>query len=175
MSKIKKNTQQEEDEQRKFVFTTKLVDEITQKINDGVILKRYQNPWFKGEVGVRRSGLTFAISNDELEEYIKCKLDLEYFAEKYCKIKKENGSIGNISLRDYQRDILKLYKSPKSILCGSRQIGKCLSGMSQIFLKDKKLPIYKIYYDSLKKIRPLTILEKVKNVLYNIAYRFNIN
>ncbi len=101
------NTKQKEEE-RKFVFTSKNVDEITNQINDGYVIKRYQNPWFKGEIGVRRSGITFAMTQDELQEYIKCKLDIHYFAEHYCRIKREDGSIGKIKLRPYQKDILNL-------------------------------------------------------------------
>jgi len=45
--------------ERQMVFTTKLVNEHTDMINDGVVLKRYQNPWRKSEVGNRRSGVIF--------------------------------------------------------------------------------------------------------------------
>jgi hypothetical protein len=41
-------------QERQMIFTTKLVDEATDKINDGVVVKRYQNPWLKSEVGLRR-------------------------------------------------------------------------------------------------------------------------
>ena len=40
--------------ERKIVFTSQLVTETTDKINDGVVVKRFQNPWFQNEVGVRR-------------------------------------------------------------------------------------------------------------------------
>lgn len=114
--------------ERKFVFTTKNIDEITNSINDGVIIERYKNPWFKNEVGVRRHGISFAPTPDELQEYIRCKVDIHYFAEKYCKVKTEDGSVQNITLRDYQKDILDLYdKNRFSILVGSRQIGKTIN------------------------------------------------
>ena len=32
-----------QEQERQMVFTTKLVDESTDKINDGIVLKRYQN------------------------------------------------------------------------------------------------------------------------------------
>ena len=95
-----------EQQERQMVFTTQLVDQATDKINDGVVLKRFQNPWQKSEVGIRRSGITFKMTSDEQAEYIKCALDVHYFTEKYCKVKREDGSIGEISLRDYQKEIL---------------------------------------------------------------------
>ena len=52
----------EKEEERKIVFTSELVNETTNKINDGVVVKRFQNPWFQNEVGVRRSSLTFMMT-----------------------------------------------------------------------------------------------------------------
>jgi hypothetical protein len=50
-------------------------------MNDGDLLKRHQVPWFKGEIGVRRAGLSFMMTDDEIQEYIRCKLDIHYFAK----------------------------------------------------------------------------------------------
>lgn len=116
-----------DDSDKKFVFTSKNVEEITGKINDGYVIKRFQNPWFKNEVGVRRTGITFAMTIDEIQEFTKCKIDVQYFAEQYCKIKREDGSIGKIKLRPYQRDILDLYGKNRSILMSSRQSGKTIN------------------------------------------------
>ena len=111
-----------------IVFTTKMVENVTKNINDGVVVKRFQNPWFQNEIGVRRSGVVFNRTEEELQEYIKCKLDIKYFAQKYCKIKTEDGTITHIELRDYQKEILDLFsKNRFSILCSSRQIGKTVN------------------------------------------------
>ena len=58
-------------EERKFIFDTKTVDDITQKINDGVVIKRFQNPWFSSEIGLRKSGLTFKMADDEIQQTIE--------------------------------------------------------------------------------------------------------
>ncbi len=116
------------EEEKKFIFNSKIIDDVINKMNDGVVIKRFQNPWFQSEIGLRKSGITFMMSEDEIQEYIKCKLDIHYFAEKYCKIKTEDGSIQNIKLRDYQKEILDLYTNNRfSILMGSRQIGKTIN------------------------------------------------
>ena len=113
---------------KQIVFTTKMVENVTKNINDGVVVKRFQNPWFQNEIGVRRSGVVFNRTEEELQEYIKCKLDIKYFAQKYCKIKTEDGTITHIELRDYQKEILDLFsKNRFSILCSSRQIGKTVN------------------------------------------------
>jgi len=161
----------EQEVERKIVFTTQLVTETTDKINDGVVIKRFQNPWFQNEVGVRRSGLTFMMIDDEIQEYIKCKLDINYFAEKYCRIKTEDGSVQNIKLRDYQRKILDLYtKNRFSILCGSRQIGKTVNAAIAMlhfitFNNDKNIMI-------VANIRSTTIeiIDKIKNIYIQLPF-----
>ena len=161
----------EQEEERKVVFTSELVSETTTKINDGIILKRFQNPWFQNEVGVRRSGLTFMMTDDEINEYIRCKLDIHYFAEKYCRIKTEDGSVQNIKLRDYQKGILDLYtKNRFSILCGSRQIGKTINAAITMlhfitFNNDKNIMI-------VANIRSTTIeiIDKIKNIYVQLPF-----
>ena len=119
--------------QRQMIFTTILVDDATDKINDGVVVKRYQNPWLKSEVGLRRAGVTFKMTTTEQQEYIRCALDVHYFTEKYCKVKTEDGSVGNIKLRDYQKDVMDNFVNNRfNILMASRQVGKTIS--SSIFM-----------------------------------------
>ena len=111
-----------------FVLTTDIINDIEQRENLGKILKRYEKVWFANTRGVRKPFLTFAMTNHEFEEYVKCKIDIHYFAEKYCQIKREDGSVGPMRLRDYQKDIIDLYtKNPRSILMASRQTGKTVS------------------------------------------------
>lgn len=159
--------------QRQMIFTTEIVDKATADINNGIVLKRYQNPWRKNEVGIRREGISFRMTEYEQEEYIKCALDIHYFTEHYCKVKREDGSIGSIKLRNYQEDILDLFSNNRySILMASRQIGKCI-GFNEIgeFKFGDKIYEFRfgdLYYYSLSKLRKLTTLEKIKWALYNI-------
>jgi hypothetical protein len=165
------------EEEKKIVFTSELVQETTDKLNDGVILKRFQNPWFQNETGVRRSGLTFMLTESEIQDYIRCKLDIHYFAEKYCKIKTEDGSVRNMTLRDYQKDILNLYtKNRFSILCASRQVGKCFVFNTIVQISDTKFErLGVLYYSILSTYRKLTFLEKMKIKMYDIIYRLDSN
>jgi len=172
MATSKKQIQQEEN--KKFIFTSKNITEITEQIADGVVIKRYQNPWFKNEVGVRRSGLSFGITDEEFQEYMKCSQDVQYFAEKYCQIKREDGSIGPIRLRPYQRDILDLYEKNRVILCASRQSGKCsIFNTSVQISEDKYERIGIIYYNIISLHRKLTFLEKLKIKMYNFIYHLD--
>jgi hypothetical protein len=162
--------------EKKMVFTSQIVEEATNRINDGVTLKRFQNPWLNTEVGIRRNGLVFKMTPDEQQEYIKCALDVQYFAEKYCKVKTEDGSINNIKLREYQRDMLDLFANNRnSILMASRQVGKCVSFNTIVRIKrddtEFDIRIGELYYMCLSKVRKLTLLERIKIKLYNILYQ----
>ena len=154
-----------EQSEKQMIFTTKLVDESIDKINDGIVIKRYQNPWLKSEVGLRRSGVTFKMSPEEQKEYVRCALDVHYFVEKYCKVKREDGSIGNILLRDYQKEILDNFVNSRfNILMASRQVGKTIS--SAIFM------LHKILFDNDKNIMivankgdtAVEIVDKIKSI-----------
>lgn len=111
-----------------FILTTEVIHDIEERENLGKMLKRHEKIWFSNTRGVRKPYLTFAMTDDEFLEYIKCKIDIHYFAEQYCKIKREDGTVGPMKLRDYQKDIIDLYsKNPRSILMASRQVGKTVS------------------------------------------------
>jgi len=158
-------------EERKFIFDTRIVDDITQKINDGVVIKRFQNPWFSSEIGLRKSGLTFKMADDEIQEYIRCKIDIHYFAEKYCRIKTEDGSIQNIKLREYQKEILDLYtKNRFSILMGSRQIGKTINAAITMlhyvtFNNDKNIMIVANIAST-----TVEIIDKIKSIYQQLPF-----
>ncbi len=110
------------------VITTKKVNDILEKEKYALKLKRSETLWHNRLIGVRKAGLSFAMSKEERQEYTKCKLSVFYFAQKYCQIKREDGTIGYIELRDYQKDIIKLIDDNKySILMASRQSGKSIS------------------------------------------------
>jgi hypothetical protein len=152
-------------EVRQMVFTTKLVDEATNQINDGVQLKKFQNPWLKSEIGLKRSGVVFRLTAEEQQEYIRCAVDIHYFTEKYCKTKREDGSIGKISLRDYQGEILDNFMNNRfNILMASRQVGKTVSSAifilhTIIFNNDKNCMIVANKGDT-----AIEIVDKVKSI-----------
>lgn len=161
--------------EKQMIFTTKFVDEATDKINDGIVIKRFQNPWLKSEVGLRRAGVSFKMSPEEQQEYVKCALDIHYFTEKYCRVKREDGSIGDIQLRDYQKEILDNFVNSRfNILMASRQVGKCFYFNTLINIEKDgiliEIRIGKLYYYMLNKERSLTLLEKTKIRLYDFLF-----
>lgn len=161
--------------EKRFVFTTKKVEEVSEKLDLGYQIPRYENPWWKNQIGIRKAGLSFGMTQEEQLEYMKCKLDIHYFAENYCKIKLEDGSKGQMKLRDYQKDILDLFmNNSKSALVAARQIGKCLIFNTLVIFQDNISKKYILvsfgdfYYRELSKKRKLTLTERIKWKLMNL-------
>lgn len=160
------------------VITTKSVDEISKKENLGVQLKRTEKIWLKNMAGVRKPGLTFSMTDDELTEYGKCKMSVQYFAEVYCRIKREDGTVGKITLRDYQKELLDLFANNRfSIALCSRQIGKCFTYNTKVIVNiekengdfyQKEMLVGELYYLYLKQKRKLKLIEKIKIYLYTL-------
>jgi hypothetical protein len=160
---------------RQIIWETKMIEEATDKINNGFVLSRLENPFFEKVVGLRASGLTFKMSNDEQEEYIKCAIDIHYFARTYCYIKGEEGQPIIIPLRDYQNEILdNFFNNRFNILMASRQIGKCFSFNTKVLVEVNgeflEIRFGKLYYYLISKIRKLTLLERIKIKLYDTLY-----
>ena len=157
------------------VLNTKMVEDILYRENMGLKLKNHEKLWFTNIKGVRKANIPFAMDDNEIKEYMKAKLSVHYFAQKYCQIKREDGSIGPMTLRDYQKDIIDLYTENRfSILMASRQTGKCNSFSTKLLVLDEEtkevyeIPFYEFYYDVVRRERKLTFLEKTKLFLYRL-------
>lgn len=174
--------------EKQIIFTTKLIEELQKKLDDGYVLTR-QEKFFEGDNPLlKRKNLTFNLTEEEQIEYLKCKLGIdidggvyfgedqvlkqsgiEYFAETFCKIKNEVGQINNITLRDYQKDILNLIINERnSIICGARQSGKCVTPTTNIIVNNVNIPIFKIWYNS---IINHTIYDRIKYFIYCMIYK----
>lgn len=160
--------------QKKVVFSTKRLTEINKLLDDGVILKGYENPYADGILGVRKQDITFAMTSDEQDEYIKCALDVTYFS-KYCSVKQDDGKYKPITLRDYQYDIINMYQKNKySILLSSRQIGKCVDFDTEVYVEGiGYMKMYELWYNSIGRYY---MIGKIKYIIYKIIDKLkNIN
>lgn len=109
---------------------------------------------FKSNLKLRGRNDAVQLTEQEVQEYIKCSQDIIYFANNYFYnlIKDERGSqnIGLIKLFDFQKKMLKtlvgddlkptpLWDSRKNTIgmC-SRGSGKCLTGDTRVKIRNKK-------------------------------------
>jgi hypothetical protein len=113
---------------KQIIWNSRMIEEAAEKINNGFVLSRIENPFYENTIGLRKSGLTFRMTSAEIDEYVKCKMDVHYFAEKYCWVKGEKGEPVKLKLRDYQKEILdNFFNNRFNILMASRQTGKTIS------------------------------------------------
>lgn len=114
----------------KITWSTKSINTAIKGLDEGK--KLISNPFYENKTYLLKGDLVFKHTPEEIEEWKKCKEDVIYFANKYCKLMTPEG-VKNITLRDYQVEYLKVVSEHRlSILCASRQCGKTTT--SAIFL-----------------------------------------
>lgn len=151
--------------EKQFIFTSDAVKEIAEKQSQGYALPRYMNPWFKNDIGVRRKGCVYGWTQEEIEEFTKCALDVNYFANNYCHIKSEDGQVRQMKLRDYQYKVLDTYtKNRFTINMSSRQTGKTVCAAISllhyaIFNTNKGIMVVANKGETV-----IEILDKIKNI-----------
>lgn len=112
------------------VWSTKSIEMARQAVAEGLDLKA--DPFFPGNPLLKKPNLLFRRTKEEKAEFIRCKFDLLYFAEKYCQLLTDSGDYEHITLRPYQKKLLVAFATKSKTIClGSRQIGKTVT--SSIF------------------------------------------
>jgi hypothetical protein len=92
---------------------------------------------------LRGPGEKVEMTPNLIAEFIRCKEDILYFAQKYFFITTIDDGKIIIPLRRYQKKMLKAFFEPsdgkKHTVCvSSRQIGKCFSSDTEIKIRNKK-------------------------------------
>lgn len=162
MQIIKKTNNQEDD---RTIWTSKLINKALKAVEDGYDLKT--SPFYEKDILYRKGNLIFEYTDEEIQEIKKCAKDVIYFANNYAYTMTDYG-MQQITLRDYQEDVLKVYQNHKEVVfMSARQIGKCclhamkLRVRDKNTLKEREIRIYELY-------KPKTFLEKFKHFLYKI-------
>lgn len=151
--------------EKQFVFTSDSVNDVIEKQGQGFSIPRYMNPWFMNQAGVRRTGCVYGWTQEEIEEFTKCALDIHYFANTYCHIKSEDGQVRQMKLRDYQYKVLDAYSKNRFTLnMSSRQTGKTVCAAITllhyaIFNTNKGIMVVANKGETV-----IEILDKIKNI-----------
>lgn len=149
----------------RVIWSTKSLNTAVEAINAGLPLKA--NPFVGKVTQLLKPDLVYKRTEEEIDDYLKCKQDPVYFASK-CFLMTPSG-LQLCKLRDYQIDYLHhLQNNRFSILLAARQSGKCLSPLSYITIKtpyrfDKLLKKYYFYIENNNYIINLPFFE-----LYNL-------
>ena len=110
---------------RRVIWSTQILNAALKGIEQGK--KLVANPFYENNTKLLKGDLVFQRTKEEIDEWIKCRDNITYFVEKYCKLMTPEG-IKYVTLRDYQYDYLKhLEENRLSIMLSARQAGKTVT------------------------------------------------
>lgn len=84
-----------------------------------------ENKGYLGNSNLKRTGVRQNLTQEEVDEFIRCSEDPVYFIEKYVKIITLDKGFVNVSLYDFQREAIKSIKDNRRVILKTgRQLGK---------------------------------------------------
>ena len=109
----------------RVIWSTYSLNRAVDAIKKGLPLKA--NPFIGKNAKLLKSELVYKRTEEEIDDYIKCKEDPVYFASK-CYIMNAEGGLMPCVLRDYQIEYLRHLQNHRfSILLACRQAGKSVT------------------------------------------------
>lgn len=153
---------------KRMVWSSKSLELAIEGIKAG--RKLVANPFYENNTSILKGDLVFDRTQEEIQEWLKCKNDILYFAEKYCKLMTPEG-IKSINLRDYQKRYLKhLEKNRLSVYLSCRQSGKTTTSAIFmlhyiIFNVDKNALVLGNIFKTAKEI-----IDKTKKIFVELPY-----
>ena len=153
---------------KRAIWSTKAIDLAYEGLKQG--RKLVANPFYENNTKLLKGDLVFDRTPEEIQEWLRCKNDIIYFVEKYCKLMTPEG-IKNVTLRDYQRNYLKhLMDHRLSIYLACRQCGKTTP--SAVFMLHYIL--FNVDKNALvlgnKRKTAVEILDKAKKIYLELPY-----
>jgi hypothetical protein len=153
---------------KRAIWSTKAIDLAYEGLKQG--RKLVANPFYENNTKLLKGDLVFDRTPEEIQEWLRCKNDIIYFVEKYCKLMTPEG-IRNVTLRDYQRNYLKhLMDHRLSIYLACRQCGKTTT--SAVFMLHYIL--FNVDKNALvlgnKRKTAVEILDKAKKIYLELPY-----
>lgn len=102
-------------------------------------LKLQPNEKYNGSPFLKKAGVQLHFSEDHIREIIKCKNDVIYFVQNYVKIISMDEGLVKFDVYGFQERMLRNFTGQRHNICLlPRQMGKCVSGDTQITVKNKK-------------------------------------
>lgn len=120
---------------------------------------------------LKRKNAKIGYTEDHIKEIIKCKNDINYFANNYFYIRSLDHGMIKMKLRPYQKQLVKNLVSERfNIVNASRQSGKCCYNC-KITIKDEvKNEVYDIKIDDF--YRKLKGQNKLQSFIFDLKYSF---
>ena len=166
------------------MWTSRLVEQAKEKLRHN--LDADLSCFHEKDIELKGGRILFQTTPEEVAEFTKCSMDINYFVEKYCRFLTDKGR-QTVQLRKYQTEILddlaeedwndKLDdvgpKNRNYILMSSRQTGKCFFD-GEVEIKNKnnnfveKVSINLLYLIKKQSVGHLSFIENIKFFLYKL-------
>lgn len=153
---------------RRMIWSSRSIELAIEGLKQG--RKLIANPFYENNTKLLKGDLNYERTDEEIQEWLRCKNDIIYFVEKYCKLMTPEG-IKHVKLREYQRKYLKhLVDHRLSIYLACRQCGKTTT--SAVFMLHYIL--FNIDKNALvlgnKRKTAIEILDKAKKIYLELPY-----
>ncbi len=133
-------------------WSTKRVEETIKFIDKTGVMPR-DNPFFKGDVNMRKAGIKFAYTAAEFSELTACSRDILHFGETHAKVMTDEG-VRVVRLRKYQKKVLLQYRKFRfNVFLASRQCGKCITFDTLVYVPSPTdaeewmaIPVFELFY-----------------------------
>ena len=93
----------ENDNKNRRIYSTAVINQLKKDRADGYDIDF--SPFFERDLDLRAPNITFNMTQEEHDEYMKCAQDPVYFIENYCKFRTDYGDT-LVTLRDFQKEII---------------------------------------------------------------------
>ena len=153
---------------KRVIWSTESLDMAIQGLTQGRRL--LANPFYENDIRLLKGDLNYQRTEEEIQEWLKCKDDIIYFAEHYCKLMTPLG-IRQVELRDYQKKYLRhVTDNQLSIYLAVRQCGKTTSTAVALlhyicFNTDKNALVC-----GNKRKTAVEIVDKIKKIFYELPF-----
>jgi hypothetical protein len=113
--------------------------------------------YYRDNLLLKKPGVQYEFSEEEIEEYMKCAADPIYFIKNYVKIISLDEGLITFAMHDFQEEMVTAFNENRfSIVRVGRQSGKCESYKSLINMKNK-------FTGEIKQIEIGKFFESIKN------------
>lgn len=153
---------------KRAIWTSNSIELAITGLRDGKRL--VANPFYDGNVKLLKGDLIYQRTEEEKAEWIKCRNNIIYFVEKYCKLMTPKG-IQHVTLRPYQVRYLKhVQDNQLSIGLTPRQAGKTTTtALAMLHFLLFNIDKYALICSNKRK-SAVEVVDKVKKIYQEIPY-----
>ena len=164
------------------IYSTALINQLIKDRQMGYDID--YDPLYMRDLDLRAPGITFRMTEEEMEIYQKCYDDAVWYVENFCRFMTDKG-LDVVELRDFQKNVISIVteetyipenddfgpKNRNIVWMAARQSGKChlYSNIVEVQneLSGSKQEKFGEIYDKYN-IKNKTLIQKLKKVLYNL-------